>query len=145
MENKLYEYIKGTRGVGHTTLLMDGAKNAKTPFFIVGADLRHAKELIKTTGNNKLAIPATIYDNKLIGNIHPVLIDNHTFMVTCEDYEREIQKSKYMVDKLINSLTEKEEELKQSKETLKKIKKLPFFIRVFKPLYRSIITRYENE
>lgn len=145
MKNKLYQYLKGTRQVGHTRLLMDGAKNAKTPFFMVGANLEHTKELIKRSGNNKFAIPTTIYDNTLIANNHPVLIDNYTFIVTCEDYQYELKKYKDIIDKLTNTLTEKEEKIKESKETITKIKTLPLFIRLFKPLYRSIITRYENE
>jgi hypothetical protein len=140
MENKLYEYVKCTRGVGHTRLLMDGAINAQYPYFVVGADLSHAKQLIRETGGNTFAIPISLtwvqHDNFRCYK-HPVLIDNYTFTVTCESYMTEIRKLK-------ESLTTKEEQLKHNKEVLEKIKQLPFFIRLFKPLYLRIITRNTN-
>jgi len=91
MKNHLYEYLKINRGVGHTRLILDGARNAHYPFLVVGADMTHANRLARDLGN-EFAIP-TIISNEIAfrGHEHPVLIDNYTFTNTCEAYIRELR------------------------------------------------------
>jgi len=135
MKNELYEYIKITRGVGHTRLLIDGARNAQYPFLVVGADKTHANRMIRDL-NNKFAIPTTIDNERdYRGHDHPVLIDNYAFTQTCEKYMREIRDLK-------EAKITAEEKLSLNQHGIKKIKVLPFWIRLFTPLYKRAINKH---
>jgi len=134
MKNHLYHYVKHQRGVGHTRLLIDGARNAQYPFLVVGGDMRHANMMIRDLGN-KFAIPTTIdKERDYIGHDHPVLIDNYAFTMTCEAYMREIRD-------LNEALNKKEGELALVERGVTKIKQMPFWIRVFRPLYKKRINK----
>jgi len=133
MKNELYEHLKGNRGVGHTRLMIDGARNANYPFFIIGADMRHANNLAREMGNT-FAIPITIGSNQMRGSNHPVLIDGHTFTTTCEDYIREIRDQR-------EALLKKKAELELLNYSVEKIKTLPWWIRLITPLYKKRINK----
>lgn len=133
MKNELYEHLKSNRGVGHTRLLMDGARNATYPFFIIGANSRQAAQLAADT-QNSFAIPMTIDSNRLYGQTHPVLIDGHAFTTTCEKYIRENRDNREAMEKA-------KDEVVKMKQAITNVEKLPFFIRLFKPLYKRAIKR----
>ncbi len=137
MKNELYDYIKTKRGVGHTRLLIDGAQNAKYPFLVVGADMRHANIMVRELGN-EFAIPTTIdKERDYRGHSHPVLIDNYAFTSTCEAYMREMRDTK-------DALIKAKETLAKKESTIENISKIPLWIRLFKPLYKRAIKRHNS-
>ena len=133
MKNELYEHLKSNRGVGHTRLMMDGARNATYPFFIIGANSRQAAQLAADT-QNSFAIPMTIDSNRLYGQTHPILIDGHAFTTTCEKYIRENRDNREAMEKA-------KTETAKMKHAIEQVEKLPFYIRLFKPLYKRAIKR----
>jgi hypothetical protein len=134
MKNELYEHLKGNRGVGHTRLMMDGARNANYPFFIIGANSRQAAQLAADT-QNSFAIPMTIDSNRLFGQTHPILIDGHAFTTMSEVYMRENRDNK-------EARIKAEEKLALNQAGIKKIEALPFWIRLFTPLYKRAINKH---
>ncbi len=135
MKNELYEHLKGNRGVGHTRLMMDGARNAQYPFFIIGANYRQAKQLAADTQNN-FAIPMTMDNNRLFGQTHPILIDGYAFTTMSEGYIRENRDTK-------EALVTAKEKLALMKRGIDKIEKLPFWVRLFTPLYKRAVNKYD--
>ena len=139
MKNYLYEYLKTNRGVGHTRLLIDGARNANYPFLVVGADTTQANRMIQDLGN-EFAIPTAINkEQDYRGHDHPVLIDNFAFTSTCESYIRQIRDQREALEKT---------EAKTAKLELafNKMNNLPLWIRMIKPLYKRAIKRaYEDK
>ena len=133
MKNELYEHLKGNRGVGHTRLMMDGARNANYPFFIIGANSRQAAQLAADT-QNSFAIPMTMDNDHLRGHDHPVLIDGHAFTTTCEKYIRENRDNREAMEKA-------KEETAKMKNAIEHIEKIPFWIRLFKPSYIKRINK----
>jgi hypothetical protein len=131
MKNELYEHLKTNKGVGHTRLMLDGAKNANYPFFIIGANIRQAKQLAADTGNN-FAIPMTLGSNHLRGHDHPVLIDGHAFTTTCEKYISEIRDQREAINKA-------KKEVVKMEMIIHNIGRLPLYVRLFKPIYKRAI------
>jgi len=88
----LYEYIRRNRGVGHTTLLIEGAKNYNKPFYIMGANIRQAKDLVFQSGN-KNARPITLENvpEALRGTDLPIMVDQHPITKIVDGYEDEIR------------------------------------------------------
>jgi hypothetical protein len=84
----IYEYLMSSRGVGHTTLLKEGAKNFDKPFYIVAHNSRYAKQLQRESNNNN-AIPISLNSPTQLmrGTKYPIIIDNVTYMTTCDKYE----------------------------------------------------------
>jgi hypothetical protein len=133
-----YEYVKFNRGVGHTTLIKDGGLNAQYPFIVLGADMSHAHQLTREL-NNRFAIPHSIQDPRgLIGYRHPLLIDNYVFTVTCEGYISTVRDYRE-ANTILNN------ELEKSKQRINQITNLPFWIRLFKPLYKMAIKRINEK
>ena len=138
MEHKdikqVYEYIRANRGVGHTTLLKDGALNATYPYIIIGADLTHAKRLADEIGN-EFAIPVGINQpHKFRGVNYPVLIDNHTFTSSIDSYVRTIAKQR---EKLVIL----EGDIQRLKRDVRKSKNIPFWKRLFNKSYLKAINK----
>jgi len=141
MEHKdiaeVYEYIRANRGVGHTTLLKDGALNATYPYIVIGADQSHANRLAREIGN-EFAIPVGINQtNKFRGINYPVLIDNHTFTTSIDSYVREIRIQR---EKLIIL----EKDIQDLKVTISKIERIPFWVRLYKARYLKRIKKIKN-
>ena len=134
MKNELYEHLKSNRGVGHTRLMMDGARNANYPFFIIGSNLSKAKQLAADT-QNSFAIPMSMDSNHLHGHQHPVLIDGHTFTTTCEKYIRENRDNREAMNKA-------KADTAMMKNTIEQVEKLSFWIRIFTPLYKRAIKKH---
>lgn len=129
-----YEYIKINRGAGHTTLIMDGAMNAQYPYFMMGKDMAHARELCKQS-KNRFAMPITMNDCcSFKGYRQPVLIDNYVFTETCEGYIRTIRDYREINQRLNG-------EIERMEKALVRLESLPFWIRLFKPLYRRAIKK----
>jgi len=134
MKNQLYEYLQINRGVGHTRLLIDGARNAQYPFLVVGGDKTQAIRMIRELGN-EFAIPTSIDNPKdYHGHNHPVLIDNYAFLKTCESYIGEIRDQR-------ETLAKKEAELIKKEKTINDITALPIWVRLFTPLYKRVIKK----
>lgn len=128
----VYKYLKTNRQVGHTTLLKDGALNAHYPFIILGGDLAHATTITKEIGNPFAKPMSMAAIEGLRGTNNPVLIDNYVFTKTCEGYIATIRDYRENNISLINELEVKE-------QTIKTIMDIPFWIRLFKPLYKKKI------
>jgi len=130
----LYEYLKTNRGVGHTTLLKDGALNAQYPYIIMGADMSHANHLAREVANS-FAIPRSMqHADAFRGYNCPVLIDNHTFMRTCDGYIGTIRDYREDNQRL------RELALKKQR-AMERLENLPFWIRAIKPLYKRAIKK----
>ena len=83
MEHKdiaeVYQYIRANRGVGHTTLLKDGALNATYPYIVIGADQTHAERLVREIGN-EFAIPVGINQPNKFRGAHFEFLKNYRQM-----------------------------------------------------------------
>jgi hypothetical protein len=90
-KNNIYHYLNGARQIGHTKLLVESLKNAKEPFFILGADMRHAKELERQI-NNPLAIPVSLKSSEqnMRGRRLPLVMDNYALTAVIEECEGEM-------------------------------------------------------
>jgi hypothetical protein len=91
MNNEIKDYLQSARQVGHTKVLTESLRGVDEPFFILGADMSHAKDLAKRIGNPH-AIPVSLsVSSTMRGRRLPLVMDNHAFSTVCENYENKIK------------------------------------------------------
>lgn len=135
--SEVYEYIRANRGVGHTTLLKDGALNATYPYLIVGADLKHAQLLAREVGN-EFAIPVSITDHhKFRGVNYPLLIDNHTFTTSVDAYVKTVRNQREQILVL-------DKEKTRLQLTISAIELIPWYKRIFNRSYMKAIRKIKR-
>lgn len=138
--NHILEYLIKTRGIGHTTLSIEGAKSYDMPFYIVGINLAHAKNL-ENLIKNKNGIPLSVDSllDKTRGKYLPIFIDNGTLLVVLSDLEECIKGYKEILnevehdieyyDRMLNNEIKKHVNSQNAK--LYNIKKLSLWDRIF--------------
>jgi len=132
MHRRLHEYIKKTRGVGHTRLQLDGTLNANYPFIIVGVDKSHANDLKRKLGNNHFASPIALNSEEAFRGVRePAIIDNSVFTIVCDEFIKEIRDGREDMEKLNSKINE--------------IENIPFLFRIFKSVYKQKINNIRNK
>ena len=91
IKNLVNYYISTRRGVGHTTLMKQGVNHYDKPFFVLGVNNQHTKELMYGV-DNKNARPLSMSDSvdKIAGCDYPMIADNFVIQTVCDEYETQI-------------------------------------------------------
>jgi hypothetical protein len=138
--NQLFEYLIKSRHVGHTTLSIEGAKSYDRPFYIVGLNLSHAKNL-ESLIKNKNGIPVSVDSliHTTLGKYLPIFMDNGVLISTLSDLDRCIDDYKEILNKVEADIKYYDETLnseirkfdRSQNVKLSNIKKLSLWDRIF--------------
>lgn len=152
---QLLEYFLKTRGVGHTTLSIEGAKSYDKPFYIVGLDIRHAKNL-ESLIRNKNGIPISIDSLTYVtlGKYLPIFVDNGVIIHILTDLDKCIDGYKEILNEVetdieyyVETLNSEIRKFERSQNTeLSKIKKLSLWDRIFnfKKIMREFVFEMDD-
>jgi hypothetical protein len=111
VENNIKDYIHSARQVGHTSLIMNNLKDVDKPFYVLGGYMNNSREMVMRMGN-KNAIPVSL-SSHMRGAKYPLIIDNHAYTLTCENYEKEISGLHTEYAKQMRKLREEKRELQK--------------------------------
>lgn len=152
---QLLEYFLKTRGVGHTTLSIEGAKSYDKPFYIVGLNLSHAKNL-ESLIKNKNGIPVSIdlLIKSSFGNYLPIFIDNGVLIHILTDLDKCVDGYKEILNEVetdieyyVETLNSEIRKFDHSQNVkLYKIKELSLWDRIFnfKKIMRGFVFEMNN-
>jgi hypothetical protein len=102
--NNIYDYLRATRRIGHTRVLINSLKTAEEPFFIVGATMQQALELQKEIGT-PMAQPLSVDSHdKMRGTDLPLIMDNYAFMTIIDKYEGKFDEMKGMFENAMEEI-----------------------------------------
>lgn len=108
------------RGVGHTTLMMMGAKNYDRPFSLVGHTMSFAA-FLRQESNNIYAIPISIYEmDRLRGMLRPTIIDHTAILQMVEQLRGDLAHVNEWGEKLQAENTTLRKKLKDLEDEAKK-------------------------
>lgn len=118
MNNEIKDYLQSARQVGHTKILTESLKGVDEPFFILGADMSHAKELAKRIGNPH-AIPVSLSANSTMrGRRLPLIMDNYAFSIVCENYENTIRENRFKHSRELDGVEKEKREIEKTNKML---------------------------
>ena len=117
-DNEIQVYLQSARQVGHTKILTESLKSVDEPFFILGADMKQAKDLARRI-NNPHAIPISLSASSTIrGRRLPLVMDNHAFSTVCENYENTIRGKDFNHRRELNIADKEKREVEKTNKML---------------------------
>lgn len=96
--DELEAYYQHTRQVGHTTAMIEGAKNTEG-VIILAHDMKYAKKLARQCSKGATPVSLGSLEHRLRDHCRPLLIDNSAMWWLLQDAIKEIKELRFKVAK----------------------------------------------
>ena len=125
--NELEAYYSATRQIGHTTAMLEGAKNTAT-VIILAHDMKYARDLARRCGRERGVVPISLHSlpHGLRGHHKPLLIDNSAMWWLLRDAIKEIEshrRENALIKALRSNLKTKNAHIRVQRGDLGKLRK----------------------